>query len=67
MSGRSLGLVLVLGSNVNVHVLENGPAEAVLREHAADGVLHEALRHAVAHFLGSAAVLAARVPSPPHT
>ena len=36
MSGRLLGLVLVLGSNVNVHVLEDGPSKAVLGKHAAN-------------------------------
>ena len=61
MSGGLLGLVFVLGSNVNVHVLEDGAAEAVLREHAANGVLHEALRHALEHLFGSAAILAAGV------
>ena len=65
MSGGLLGLVLVLGPHVYVHVLEDGAAEAILREHAADGVLHEALRHAVANLLGGAAVLAAGVTGEP--
>ena len=57
MSRGCLGLVLVLGTHIYVHVLEDGPSKAVLGEHAADGILDQALGRTLAHLLSRTAVL----------
>lgn len=60
-----LGFVLVLGSNVNVHVLENGSAQAVLGKHAANSIFHQPFWHAIADLTSSPAVLTARIAGEP--
>ena len=58
---RLLGLLIVIGADVDVQLAELGPAETVVRNHATDGALDDELRFACAHFLGSFHLLASDV------
>ena len=53
---RLLGLLIVVGADVDVELAELGPAETVVRNHASDGALDEELGFARAHFLGARAL-----------